>query len=53
MQKNLNPNTADNAYDAFINNKYNIDYADGYYLENDEIEADLLKEAIEVAKIKL
>ena len=48
----VNPNTTDNAYEAFINNGCNIDYADGYSLESDEIDLILLKEAIEVAKNK-
>ncbi|WP_419725462.1 beta-glucosidase family protein [Terrisporobacter petrolearius] len=45
----VNANTIDNAYDVFAHNNCNINYADGYSLENDEI---LLKEAIEVAKNK-
>ena len=48
----VNPNTIDNAYDAFLDNKCKISYADGYDLENDEIDEILLKEAIEVAKNK-
>lgn len=48
----VNPNTLDNAYDAFINNHCKIDYADGYSLEDDEIDDVLLKEAIKVAKNK-
>ncbi len=48
----VNSNTIDNAYDVFLDNNCNINYADGYYLENDEIDEVLLKEAIEVAKNK-
>lgn len=48
----VNPNTTDNAYDSFIKNKCNIEYADGYSLEDDEIDEVLLKRAIEVAKNK-
>lgn len=48
----VNPNTIDNAYDAFLKNKCNIDYADGYSLENDEIDELLVKESIEIAKNK-
>jgi len=48
----VNANTIDNAYDVFAHNNCNINYADGYSLENDEINEILLKEAIEVAKNK-
>lgn len=48
----VNPNTVDNAYDAFLKNKCNIDYADGYSLENDEIDELLVKESIKIAKNK-
>lgn len=48
----VNSNAIDNAYDVFLDNNCNINYADGYYLENDEIDEVLLKEAIEVAKNK-
>ena len=48
----VNPNTIDNAYDVFLDNSCNINYADGYSLENDEIDEVLLKESIEVAKNK-
>lgn len=48
----VNPNVLDNAYEAFIENDCNIAYADGYYLENDDIDEDLLKEALEVVKNK-
>lgn len=48
----VNPNTVDNAYEAFMSNNCNINYADGYYLDNDEIDKALLKEALEVAKNK-
>lgn len=48
----VNSNTIDNVYDVFLDNNCNINYADGYYLENDEIDEVLLKEAIEVAKNK-
>lgn len=48
----VNANTIDNAYDVFVHNNCNINYADGYSLENDEIDELLLKKAIEVAKNK-
>lgn len=48
----VNPNTVDNAYDAFLKNNCNIDYADGYSLENDEINELLVKESIKIAKNK-
>lgn len=48
----VNPNTIDNAYDVFGDNNCNINYADGYSLENDEIDEVLLKESIKVAKNK-
>ena len=48
----VNPNTIDNAYDTFLKNNCNIDYADGYSLENDEIDELLVKESIEIAKNK-
>lgn len=48
----VNPNTIDNAYDIFVDNNCNINYADGYSLENDEIDKVLLRESIEVAKNK-
>lgn len=48
----VNANTIDNAYDVFEHNNCNINYADGYSLENDGIDEVLVKEAIEVAKNK-
>ena len=48
----VNPNTNDNSYDAFINNKCNISYAEGYSFEDDKRNDYLLKEAVEVSKNK-
>lgn len=48
----VSPNTLDNAFDAFINNNCKIDYSDGYSLDNDEIDEELLKEAIEISRNK-
>lgn len=48
----VNPNTMDNSYDAFLDNNCKISYADGYSLEDEEIDECLLKEAIEISKNK-
>ena len=48
----VNPNTNDNACDAFIDNKCKISYAPGYSFEDDKNDKFLLKEAIEVSKDK-
>ena len=48
----VNSVTSDNAYDAFIKNDCNISYAKGYSLRNNNIDEDLIKEAIEVARNK-
>lgn len=48
----VNPNTTDNAYEAFLNNNCNVDYSDGYYLDKDKIDKVLLAKALKVAKNK-
>ncbi|WP_455539016.1 beta-glucosidase [Terrisporobacter sp.] len=48
----VNPNTKDNAYDAFLSNNCKISYAAGYSFESEEIDKSLLNEAIETSKNK-
>lgn len=48
----VNSITTDNAYDIFIKKNCKISFAKGYSLEVDEINEELLNEAIEIAKNK-